>query len=54
MNITKEEATAMLQIIDRTDFKGGEVMGVAQLIQKLASIVNPPAEVPPAPLKKKE
>ena len=34
MMITKEEATALLQIIDRTDFKCGEVMRVAQIIQK--------------------
>ena len=54
MNITKEEATAMLQIIDRTDFKGGEVMGVAQLIQKLAGIVNPAPAAPQTPSKKKD
>ena len=55
MTITKEEAQALLQIIDRADFKGGEVMGVAQLIQKIAQAVNAPEEdANPAPVKKKD
>ena len=52
--LTKEEAQALLQIISRAKFEGMEVMSVAQLIQKLNSILEEaaqPKEV--APLKKK-
>jgi len=54
MNITKEEAQALLQIVGRAKFEGNEVMGVAQLIQKLGTIADPPQEEIAPPLKKKD
>jgi hypothetical protein len=55
LNITREDAQALLQIIGRAKFEGNEVMSVAQLIQKLGTIADPPKqEQPPVPLKKKD
>ena len=54
-SISKEEAQALLQIVGRAKFEGNEVMGVAQLIQKLGTIADPPQqEAAPAAPKKKD
>ena len=52
--ITREEAQALLQIVGRAKFEGNEVMGVAQLIQKLGTIADPQQEQIPASPKKKD
>ena len=53
--LTREEAQALLQIVGRAKFEGNEVMGVAQLIQKLGTIADPPVqEQKPVPPKKKD
>ena len=44
MNITNEDATILLKIIERGDFKGNETVTVANLVQKLVFIQNTKVE----------
>ena len=44
LEVTREEAAALLQIANRASYKGEEVMHVAVLMQKLNTFISGPTD----------